>query len=781
MLYKYCKASITKQVNYKIVAVVMAIIFINLNIKTANAQTVGLVLSGGGAKGMAHIGVLKALEEHNIPIDYISGTSIGAMVGGLYASGYSTEEIKMIFSSERFKQWSTGSIDAKYYYSYMKEINSEMISVKFKVDSTETKMYIPSSIVSPNQMDFAFMQILASPAAAANYDFDSLYIPFRCIATDIYDKKPVAFKKGYLPSAVRASMTFPLYFKPIEIDGRLMFDGGIYDNFPKKVLKEDFKPDILIGVKVASNYAQAEKDDIIGQLENMIAGHTDYSLDKEKGILIDIKLNNVKLMDFEVAGDIEKLGYKATMALMDSIEHKITRRVSNYERKKKRLAFRNKCPKLIFDEIKVEGLKAKQKEYIKKIITIKQKNFGVKKLKEKYNKIIAGEYVENMYPIAMKNETDSFFTLSLPVEKAKPLKTGIGGNFSLTDMNQAYIGASYSFFGRRAYKLNANLYIGQFYNSIEVKGRVYFPNKLFLTLKTNYSRQNFQKGRVNNFYEDQKNPYVVKNELYAGISATVPIDNNSILYAGYNRAGNLYKYYQQPVFKTTDTTDMSALHNNIFFAGYQHNTLNHRNYADKGRYVGIGGFFINGIEKHTPGSTSLLKDKARTYYNYFVIDANYERYFPIFKKITLGFDAKLLISNKPFLSNYTASLVDAPKYIPFPYAYTIFNEKYKANSFIALDLKSIYHITDYLSVHLEGQAFQVHKKMLPELQNNRIVATNSSGYTPPIYSARTALVYHSLVGPVYVALHYFQNFSNELYLSAGLGYYIFNKNSKDKL
>ncbi len=750
-------------------------------LKSGNAQTVGLVLSGGGAKGLAHIGVLRAFEENNIPIDYISGSSIGAMVGGMYASGYSLDEIRMIFSSYRFKQWKSGEVDAEYYYSYMKEINSEMLNVKFKVDSTETKIYLPSSIVSPHQMDFAFMQILAAPAAAADYDFDNLYIPFRCMSTDIYARKPVAFSKGYLPSAVRASMTFPLYFKPIKIGGRVMFDGGIYDNFPKDILKKDFKPEVIIGVKVASNYDQAEQDDIIGQLENMIAGHTDYSLDAENGILIDIKLKNVKLMDFDALKEIEEIGYKEAMKVIDKIKSRVKRREDIYTRKRNRLKFRNKYPKMIFDKIEVEGLKPKQEKYVKNLIYIKKKTFDIEALKEQYNKIITSEHIDNMYPIAIKNKDDKFFTLRLPVEKAKKFRAGIGGNFSLTDMTQAYLGGSYRFFGRRAYKVNANLYIGSFYNSVDLRGRIYFPVKseIFTDIKFNYSLFNFQNGRTRSFYEDEKSPYVVENELFTGVRVGLPVSNNSTICTGYNYAINVYEYYQRSAFKSDDTTDKSFLRNHIMYASYKHNTLNYKNYADKGRYVNITGTFVSGNEHHTPGSTSIILQESDLPYDYFAIKAHYSSYYPLFKRLTFGVGATVFVSNKPFLSNYTATISDAPAYNPFPYAYTLFNEKYRSDNFAALNLKTIFHFTDFLSIRLEGQIFQPYKKISPQVQQNIITAIHEAPYINRYYSARAALVYQSLIGPVYLAWHYFQNFSHDFYFSAGLGFYIFNRSAKE--
>ena len=130
-----------------------------LAVFSANAQKVGLVLSGGGAKGLAHIGAIRALEEKGIPIDYIAGTSIGAIVGGLYAAGYSTEEMEAIFCNPEFDNILTGKMEGDYYFFFkQQEVNSTWLQLKFDMDSA---IFLPSltfNIVSPHQMDFAFME-----------------------------------------------------------------------------------------------------------------------------------------------------------------------------------------------------------------------------------------------------------------------------------------------------------------------------------------------------------------------------------------------------------------------------------------------------------------------------------------------------------------------------------------------------------------------------------------------------------------------------------------------
>src|ERR1051326_8108274 len=198
----------------KILLAIICILYLTPN---SFSQKVGVVLSGGGASGLAHIGVLKALEENNIPVDYITGTSIGAFVGAMYAIGYSPKQMEQIALSEDFNNQVYGNIDKKYvYYFKKKEPNASWISLKLSLD-TAFETNLPTNIVNPATIDFALMEGMAPAIAAAKYNFDSLFIPFRCVAADIETKSTVVFHNGDLSEAVRASISYPFYLKPIKV------------------------------------------------------------------------------------------------------------------------------------------------------------------------------------------------------------------------------------------------------------------------------------------------------------------------------------------------------------------------------------------------------------------------------------------------------------------------------------------------------------------------------------------------------------------------------------
>lgn len=218
-----------------------------------NQPKVGLVLSGGGAKGFAHVGVLKAIEKSGIQIDYIGGTSMGAIVGGLYAAGYSVSEIEKIIIETDF-------------YSLLQDLNPRRSKPFFEKKNGEKhalvlpinkgKIGLPKG-VSKGQNILNFLTELLSPVASIQ-DFSKLPIPFFCIATDVETGKQVKLTKGFLPLALRASGSFPTLLNPIEIDQKLLIDGGIANNFPVDEMQKT-GVDIIIGVDVQDKLFKKEK------------------------------------------------------------------------------------------------------------------------------------------------------------------------------------------------------------------------------------------------------------------------------------------------------------------------------------------------------------------------------------------------------------------------------------------------------------------------------------------------------------------------------------------
>ncbi|MGC4040812.1 MAG: patatin-like phospholipase family protein [Flavobacterium sp.] len=289
---------------------------------------VGLVLSGGGAKGFAHIGVLKVLEEAGVKIDYIAGTSMGAVVGGLYASGYNASQIDSIFYNTNFDELLQDYIPRSSKSFYEKR-NDQMyaISLPFR----KLKFGIPIAF-SKGMYNYNLLSKLTHKVRNIN-DFNKLPIPFLCIATDIEKGEEVVLRNGYLPQAMLASSAFPSLFSPVEIDGRLLIDGGVVNNYPVEEIRK-MGADIVIGVDVQDDLKDRKslKDAtrILVQITNLDMIKAMKEKQKLTDIYIKPDVSNYGVISFDEGRDIVRIGEKAAMAVYDQIK-KLGDTTGNYK------------------------------------------------------------------------------------------------------------------------------------------------------------------------------------------------------------------------------------------------------------------------------------------------------------------------------------------------------------------------------------------------------------------------------------------------------------------
>ncbi|MDT0675238.1 patatin-like phospholipase family protein [Autumnicola musiva] len=243
---------------------------------------VGLVLSGGGAKGLAHIGALKVLEEAGVRIDYIGGSSMGAIIGGLYASGYTAHELDSIFHETNFNILIQDDLPRSAKTFYEKE-DTEKYAVSLPFNNF--KIGLPSGL-SKGQNIYNFMSRLTMHVSNIN-DFNNLPIPFFCTAADIETGEEVILEEGSLAKAISASGAIPSLFSPVKIDGRLLTDGGVANNYPVEELKRR-GADVIIGVDVQDSLIDRENLQSVLDILTQIGNFRTISEMKDKIPLTDI-------------------------------------------------------------------------------------------------------------------------------------------------------------------------------------------------------------------------------------------------------------------------------------------------------------------------------------------------------------------------------------------------------------------------------------------------------------------------------------------------------------
>ncbi|MCK0132438.1 patatin-like phospholipase family protein [Flavobacteriaceae bacterium F08102] len=279
---------------------------------------VGLVLSGGGAKGFAHVGVLKVLEEAGVRIDYIGGTSMGAIIGALYASGYSAKKLDSIIRSVDFNDLMQDRIPRKSKSIYQKE-NTEKYALTLPIKNGG--ITLPSAI-SKGQNIFNLLSQLTISVQEVD-DFSKLPIPFFCMATNLENGKSEVLEKGFLPQAVRASGSFPTLLDPVEIDGKLLTDGGVLNNFPVDVMQEK-GVDLIIGVDVQDGLKDRSQLnsalEIVMQLINFQIYSEDNLKVEETDVYIKPDINSFNVVSFNDMSEIINKGVVAANKHLEELK-----------------------------------------------------------------------------------------------------------------------------------------------------------------------------------------------------------------------------------------------------------------------------------------------------------------------------------------------------------------------------------------------------------------------------------------------------------------------------
>lgn len=744
-----------------------------------NAQKVAVVLSGGGAKGVCHVGLLKALEEHDIPIDYIAGTSMGAIVGGLYASGYTPAQMEELFLSEEFMRWASGTVDPSYNYYYKKDNqNAAWTSVKLKYNEQRITPRLPTNIVSPYEMDFQFMQIFAESGAVAGYDFDKLLVPFRCVASDIAANRPFVLRRGSLENAIRASMTFPFYFKPIKIDGRLLFDGGMYNNFPVDVVIQDFKPDFIIGCRAAGEYADPDPNNVLSQIENMLMTKTPYEIPQgHAGVMVKPGLLQVDVTDFSRTRAFIDSGYVAALALIDSIKLSVRRVEDAAERQQKRDVFNTHKPETFIDSLHVEGVKPAQAEYVRKLIRHEPKKRLLAELKPDYFRLVADDRISSVFPRIAFNRVTGYYDLHLEVETADHLELFFGGVITSTPNTEGFLQANYYVLHENATTLSVNSYFGRFYTSGLLRARLDYPveTPYFVEMGLGVHRYNFFPS---NFYflDDVLSSNLSRDEKLITGTIGWPVTTNGV----FRMTGLLGSwgadYYHTNAISRNDIQDRTTYKYLGTRFCLDFNSFNYKQYPTAGSRFMVNLRLFTGNEIHKPGTTSVMLKSTEQKHTFIDLGIRYDNYFKRVGKVRLGMLAELFLSNRPLFNNFTSTMIFMPQFNPVPDAATQFVESLRAQSYLAGGLKTLLPLTGRIDWRLEGYYFQPFRKF-QQLKDQATVRSPWFSHHAFVFS--TALVAHSFLGPISFNLNYIDRETYPWGFTIHLGYLLFNKGAFD--
>ena len=414
---------------------------------------VGLVLSGGGAKGAAHIGVLKYIEEAGIPIDYIAGTSMGSIVGGMYALGYTSEEILDIISDVDWDRLISNQVDRKE-ISYTKKYDSrtQVVTIPFsmgtdtqELQSRSFKNSLPTGIVSGDNLINLFNSL--SVGYSDPIDFNELPIPFLCIATNVMNGKADVLDKGLFTKSLRASMAIPILFDPIKIDDTLYADGGLLNNFPAEQCRA-MGADYVIGVSMSPGLESDPRNlsSIFAQVKQMKEIITDKEFEnyhKLCDIFISPDLKGVGMLSFdsESVARITQSGYEAASrleadfkALKEQIFAEGTSHCKEKPAAKKAVNILNE--KILISEIEMEGVGKDIEKWMRGRCSFKVGDYICKDDIDNSVSIYygTGNYESITYSLHEDQTSEAAYILRFKFVEKSPHSFGLGFRFDSQDM-----------------------------------------------------------------------------------------------------------------------------------------------------------------------------------------------------------------------------------------------------------------------------------------------------------------------------------------------------------
>lgn len=679
-------------------------------LKAQAHQSVGLVLSGGGAKGIAHIGLIQALEDNDIPIDYITGTSMGAIVGGLYACGYTPAEMMELINSDYFGYLSAGKADPAFTYYFSKGSPSPQMfamSVGGRDSTARSKIFNPQSLISPMPMSFGFMQIFSAYGAQCGGNFDRLFVPFRCVASDVAQKRKKVMGAGDLGESIRASMSFPLIFQATEIDGQVLYDGGIYDNFPVGVMQTEFAPSVIIGSDVSAP-SDGPANSYFQQLDLLVSRAQSYEVPPETGIKVRIDVSNFGLLDWDRADAIYRTGYRRGVEMMDSIKARIPTRADSTARRLRRAVFKSGTPALRFDSVNVEGATKRQNEYIKYLFHPAKgtDTIGIDRARLAFYRALSSGKMSYLRPRAhVNNDSAGLFTLDLKALVKSNFSVGAGAYITSSNNSYLYLRGGYSSLSFSSVSTDIEAWIGQSYMAGALTGRLDIASALpsALALNAVASRRKYYEDEEL-FFRDNEPAFVTAHEYFAKLAWAMAAGRSGCVDIGLG-GGKLRNTFYSPGH---EGGYREGRHHVDFalgqaYAAYRSSTLDNINYPLSGSSLNAS--FAAVLGKATCGQAGADGRGTDKHMAWLQLDAHWRNYISLGRHWVLGTEARALLSNRPLPGSYEASVSSAPAYSPTPASTNTFNPAFRANSFLAATVVPVYKFNSSLSARFSASVF----------------------------------------------------------------------------
>ncbi len=560
------------------------IFFLHFNISSVFAAEVtvpvkkrpriGVVLSGGGAKGFAHIALLEKLEQLKIPVDYIAGTSMGATVAALYSMGYSVEDLKRIARDTDWMSYFSNDVERRNRGFAVKDVEDKYpLSLRIGMDGIS----FPRGLVNGHRIS-AFLSRLTWGAHGIK-DFSKLPIPFLCVATDMETGKAKVFTKGDLKEALRASMAIPSLFDPVEIDGRIYEDGGIVNNFPVKELKE-MGADIIIGVDVgAPLYDRSELDSIPKILEQTTSFLGQRRTEEQRRLCDILVLPDMKRFDSTSFESTDKIIFEGERAVSHKLEElmDLSLKMRKYRFPERRsIVVPDRDKYIRVDRINFYGLRRSTYRVIRETFPVKKGQLvDVKKIEDAINYSYGSGFFEKISYRVDEERDDSVLSLNFRERPKTSLHFGL--MYDNDTQSAILLNLSVNDLGLQNSSIWINARVGEF-SKLEGTYFLYTPFNPGIGIGVNGKGYNME---IYNYSNGKKTESYSMGYCSGNVFLGAVISNTVFFTAGVEQ--ELYSY--DPVITSSLDAGNYRFDTMKFFANLKIDTLDDYYYPSGGVYI----------------------------------------------------------------------------------------------------------------------------------------------------------------------------------------------------
>jgi NTE family protein len=637
---KPCSSSSSIYLHRAILASFFFCIFFFGNQPDTSAQivskrpSVGLVLSGGGAHGIAHLGVIKVMEEAGLRPDYITGVSMGSIVGGFYSMGYSADSLYKIFKKINWESILSNKIEEnKVIFLEKSHFDNSILSLPL----SNKKVQFPSGLINGQQVENT-LNFYAWPAADIN-DFSKLPIPFLCVAADIIRYKKVDLKTGYLPDAIRASFSVPSIFTPFKIDSLLLLDGGLIRNFAASEIK-DMGADIVIGSYVGFEaYKEDELQSLSGIVKQIAMFRSLEDFESEKkfvNVLIKPNISGLSITGFNNVDSLFQRGYKAALPYKENFR-KLADSLNRISPQKPLENILDK-QSYVFDQIEIHGNKTYSYYQILGVLDITP---GVK-----VDKYLLTDRIELLYGKAWFDKVryriinrNGSLTLAIDcVEKPAAMLYG-SVHYDNSLHSGIIVGLSVKNLLTQRSVININSYIGEFYR-LKINSLQFIDKNQKFGLSANFYADNtlVPMLELRGDFGD-----VFSRNFISGISINnrLGLNNMMTFSTDYENLNLILHYFSNAHLKNLSYNYMtSALE-------YQLNSLDSKHFPNKGvvlnAYAGTSRLISGGIRTDSSKVVFSGSDESNfSFDRFYTLYGNYRQYFSSGRRLTFSLGADIL-------------------------------------------------------------------------------------------------------------------------------------------